>query len=74
MVDDEDMNDAVDDGSRGRERRRSFWRLSGARHDQDVFQPWGSFTWRTKLRVAERRKPCAGAAVQKENDLLWNQI
>jgi hypothetical protein len=28
MVDEEDMSDAVEDGSRGRERRRSFWRLS----------------------------------------------
>ena len=28
MADDEDMRDAVEDGSSGRERRRSFWRLS----------------------------------------------
>lgn len=39
MVDDEDMKDAVDEGSRGRERRRSFWRLSKAMRDQDVLQP-----------------------------------
>lgn len=46
IAEDEDRKDAVDDGSRGRERRRSFWRLSGARHDQDVFQTKGSLMWR----------------------------
>jgi len=38
MVEEEDISDAVEDGSRGRERRRSFWRLSKAERDQDVFR------------------------------------
>ena len=38
MVEEEDISDAVEDGSRGRERRRSFWRLSKAERDQNVFR------------------------------------
>lgn len=68
MVDDDDINDAVDDGSSGRERRRSFWRLSGARHGQDVFQRWCSFARCTTNTACKAAATCA--AMQGKNDSL----
>lgn len=73
MVDEEDMSDALEDGSSGRERRRSFCRLSG-KMVRDLGYTHIRASWLQSCPISHDNLKTALSMETEANNLLWNQI